>query len=51
MQMKTIKSAKYVRENPKFNGKRNFGVMGYRLWGNLGFQILDIRFYRLGDMD
>ena len=51
MQMKTRKSTKYVHENPKFNGKRNLGVTGYRLWGNLGFQILDIRFYRLGDMD
>ena len=29
MQMKTIKSAKYVRENPKFNGTRNLRVIGY----------------------
>ena len=36
--MKTIKNTKYARENPKFNGKRNFGVMGYRLWG-MGYRL------------
>ena len=51
MQMKTRKSTKYVQENSKLNAKRNLSATGYGVWRNLGFQILDIRFYRLGDMD
>ncbi len=37
---------KYTQESTKFNGKRNLGVTGYRLWG-MGYR-LRVMGYGLG---